>query len=529
MNRRFSAYQKTRLNTQVGGSYADSSIYSTMFRKSECPVDLGVVDVEVFSKQVNSRLLNKPMTFRAGQNMIELPATASGKIQWSLSLTGVPRATIVDVDANLGSYPGKSGTQFRVALSVPFYHEPALLKTVTTNAPMLRIVGYPQTESVDKHWYTFELQTGDMTAYCPLEDLAIGQTMMDVSSSVADEMNQKYAGLEFGSTSDYGTHISYFARKFEVTDKVIRLELDAMKKKSPFSGASTKDGTYLSSIIGTNYMIAPAGLNEKDPKIIEKGKLISNIEFMLRDKIYMDREMSFYYSQTQVSQDPDTSFQRLNGAGWFQVAREGNYSTHDGQNLTLGDFINRIDSLKFNVEDPKDDVIEIETGTQGMKLVNQLIGLEVGALPFTLSSSYFIDDTVTSDMTAKALGAGHQFTEYTQWGRIYRFVWNPNKDNAQFFQKLDPETNKPLESESFDVFDLGTSKDALGNKKNMALAYDPSAFEWFTVSNVYNFATGSIKDGSNAYSDSKDAKVRMAINGAAVWFDVSRTLRIERL
>lgn len=528
MNRRFSAYQKTRLNTQVGGTFADSSVYSTMFRKSECPVDLGVIDVEVFSKQVNGRLLNKPMTFRAGQNMIELPATAGGKLQWALSLTGVPRATIVDVDANLGSYPGKSGTQFRVALSVPFYHEPALLKTVTTNAPMLRIVGYPQMESVDKHWYTFELQTGDAAAYCPLEDLAIGQTMMDVSSSVADEMNQKYAGLEFGSTSDYGTHISYFGRKFEVTDKVIRLELDAMKNKTAFGGAKTQDGTYLNSVIGTNYMIAPAGLNEKDPKIIQKGKLISNIEMMLRDKLFMDREMSFYFSQTQVSQDPDTSYQRLNGAGWFQVAREGNYSTHDGQNLTLGDFINRIDSLKFNVEDPKDDVIEIETGTQGMKLINQLIGLEVGALPFTLSSNYFIDEA-KSDFTSNGLAAGHQFVEYRQWGRIYRFVWNPNKDNAQFFQKLDPETNKPLESESFDVFDLGTSKDALGNKKNMALAYDPSAFEWFTVSNVYNFATGSIKDGSNAYSDSKECKVRQAINGAAIWFDVSRTLRIERL
>ena len=528
MNRRFSAYQKTRLNTQVGGTYADSSVYSTMFRKSECPLDLGVVDVEVFSKQVNGRLLNKPMTFRAGQNMIELPATASGKIQWSLSLSGVPRAVIVDVDANLGSYPGKSGTQFRVALNVPFYHEPALLKTVTTNAPMLRIVGYPQMESVDKHWYIFELQTGDQTAYCPLEDLAIGMTMMDVSSSVADEMNQKYAGLEFGSTSDYGSHISYFGRKFEVTDKVIRLELDAMKKKSAFAGATTQDGTYLSGIIGTNYMIAPAGMDEKDPRIVQKGKLISNIEFMLRDKIYMDREMSFYYSQTQVSQDPDTSFQRLNGSGWFQMAREGNYSTHDGQNLTLGDFINRIDSLKFNVDDPKGDVIEIETGTQGMKLINQLIALEVGALPFTLSSSYFIDE-VSSNMTTKALGAGFQFTEYTQWGRTYRFVWNPTKDNAQFFQKLDPDTNKPLESESFDVYNLVNSKDALGNKKNIAMPYDPSAFEWFTVSNVYNFATGSIKDGSNATSDSKECKVRMAINGGLVIFDLSATLRIERL
>lgn len=528
MNRKFSAYQKTRTSTQVGGTYADSRVYSTLFRRNECPLDLGLMDIEVFSKQVNGQLLNKPMTFRAGKNQVELIAQNGGKVSWSLGLQGIVRARIVDVDTNLGSYPGKSGTKFRIALNLPYYAEPVLLKTETTDAPRLRVLGYPSTESVDKHWYEVELQTGSMTDYCPVADLQIGKTVKDDSTSVASEMNQKYGGIEFGSTSDYGAHISYFGRKFEVTDRAIRMDIDAMKGKTAFGGTKTTDGTFLPSIIGTQYAIAPSGLKDSDTRILKEGKLLSTLEMMLRDKLFMDREQDMYHGKTQVSFDPDTSYQRTNGSGWFETAKEGNYSTHDGQNVTLADIVNKIQALKFNVDDPKGSVVEIETGTSGMMLVNHLIGIEVAALPFTLSTNYFIDE-VPSNFTNNGLAAGHQFVEFRNFGRIFRFVWNPNKDNLDMFPQTDPETGRPLESESLDVFDLGTSNDALGNKNNIGLAYEPGAFSWFSVSNVYNFATGAIQDGSNAYSDSKEAKVRMELNGSMIAFDISRTLRLARV
>ena len=526
IQRKYSAYQVTRPDNSWGGTYGDSKTWAGLFRSYDQPKNLGVIDIEVFSKQVNGKLLNKPMTFRAGQNMIELDAQAHGKVRWSLALAGIPRARIVDVDPNLGSYPGQGNTRFKIALNRGDYHEPILLKTEKTLAPRLRIIGYPFSEAPDKHWYEVEIQDGDPSAYMPVEELAVGKTVKDDSTSVSDEMNQKYAGIEFGSTSDYAAQISYFGRKFEVTDRFIRLELDARKKGqgSPGTSAATYGGMVpLTSVVTQQYATGPKGMTKDN--ILQKGLFLTNMERMLRDRLMMDRENDMYFGRTQTSYDEDSNYQRLNGSGWFQAAQEGNYDEHDRVNLTLQDIVGKIQALKFNVDDPNGNVVELESGTGGFMLWNHLIGLEVGALPFTLSSSYFIDEA-TSNFTQDGLALRYQFVEYSQLGRIYRLVWNPNKDNLDCFPEVDPETGIPLESYSYDVFDLGKTPDAMGNKNNIGLVHEPGAYEWFTVSNVYDFARGSIKDGSNAYDDRKEAYVRMAINGSAVFFDVSRTLRL---
>ena len=132
-------------------------------------------------------------------------------------------------------------------------------------------------------------------------------------------------------------------------------------------------------------------------------------------------------------------------------------------------------------------------------------------------------------MTNDGLSLGYQFVEYHQFGRVYRFVWNPCKDNLDWYPERDPETNMPLESQSFDVFSLTKNSDALGNKNNIGLAHEPEAYEYFTVSNVYDFYTGSIKNGANATDDRKEAYVRRAINGSAIFFDVSATFRYQRV
>jgi hypothetical protein len=530
MNRKFSAYMATRTNSQFGGTYADSRTFYSLHRDTGAPKNLGVIDTEVFSKQVNSDLLNKPMTFRAGKNFVELGASNHGKVRWQLAMAGVPRARIVDVDPNLGSYPGQAGTKFRVALNVGYYHEPILLKTEKLDEPRMRILGYPQQESTDKYWYDVELQTGTMTDFISPASLAIGKTVKDAGTSVSDEMNQKYAGLEFGSTSDYAAQISYFARKFEVTDRFIRLEIEARKGKTEFSGATVNKGFgetgHMSAIVGAGYVVGMNGAS--DEQLLKKGRTLTTIEYMLSDRIMMDREMDMYWGRTQTSEDPDSSYQRLNGSGWFQAAKEGNYDTHDGVNITLQDIVGKIQSLKFNVDDPKGNVVEIETGTAGMMLVNYLIGVEASSIPFTFSTNYFIDKAA-SNMTKDGLSLGYQFVEYHQFGRVYRFVWNPCKDNLDWYPERDPETNMPLESQSFDVFSLTSNNDALGNKNNIGLAHEPEAYEYFTVSNVYDFYTGSIKNGANATDDRKEAYVRRAINGSAIFFDVSSTFRFQRV
>ncbi|HPQ79386.1 MAG TPA: hypothetical protein PLG47_02970 [Candidatus Dojkabacteria bacterium] len=531
MNRRYSAYLKTRTQNSWGGSWADSKSYSAMFRSDESPHDLGLIDVEVFTKAVDSNIVNKPLTFMAGKNRVPLPGGGGGKVTWKLATQGVTRSTIVGVDPNLGTTPGLAGTTFKVALDRGFYHEPVLLKTDSTNAPMLRILGYPYEEAPGKWWYTVKLQTGDATAYVPVEFLQIGRTCKDASTSVSDEMNEKFAGIEFGSTMDLGSHIGYFARHFEVDDKLIRKEIEARKKGANYNVNYNKGGMSMTSFVGQNYVIAPNGMDANDTRVVQKGKLISAVEYMLRDKLYMDMEMAFHFGQTEVTTDPDSGYQTTFGSGWFQIARETNYDEHDGSNLTLGQFVDKLDALRFNVVSPKNDVVEVHTGREGMKLASRLIELEATALPFTLQSSYFIDE-VPSNATNYGLAFGSQFVEFRNFGQTIRFVWSPMKDNMDVFRELDPETGKPKESSSFDIYYLGDTSAAPAdayNKSNMAIAHEPAAEVWATVSNVYDFTTCAIQNGGQVASYSKECAIKMEKSAGLLIWDVSGCARIARV
>lgn len=532
MNRRFSAYLKTRPQQSWGGSWADSKSYSAMFRSGDVPYDLGLIDVEVFTKQVDGNIVNKPLTYMSGKNMIALPGGSGGKLTWKLATDGVSRATITAVDPNLPTQPGKSGTKFKIALDRGYYHEPVVLKTDSTNAPMLRIHGFPYQEAPDKWWYEVSLQTGDMTAFLPVEFLQVGRTMKDASTSVADEMNQKGAGVEFGSTMDLGSQVGFYSREFTVSDKTIRKEIAASRKgEKPNLTYKGVDGSQSNSpLVGQNYLIAP-NYGANDTRVIQKGKLISAVEFMLREKLYEDMEMANWFGQTETRYDDDTGYQATFGSGWLQVSRETNYDEHDGANLTLGQFVDRLDALRFNVVSPKNDVIEVHTGREGMKLASRLIELEATALPFTLTDSYFIDE-VPSNATNYGLAFGSQFVEFRNFGQTIRFVWNPMQDNTDVFRELDPETGKPKESSSFNIFYLGDTSAAPANaynKSNMAIAYEPDAEVWYTTSNVYNFATGAVKDGSAVSTDSKECRIRMEKNGQMIIFDTSQCMRIQRI
>ena len=51
--------------------------------------------------------------------------------------------------------------------------------------------------------------------------------------------------------------------------------------------------------------------------------------------------------------------------------------------------------------------------------------------------------------------------------------------------------------------------------------------EYYTVSNVYDFRTGAIKDGSNAHGHSKECGIYRTLAGSICVWDVSRVGRIE--
>ncbi|RMG73527.1 MAG: hypothetical protein D6711_10710 [Chloroflexi bacterium] len=526
--RRHSAYLKTRKASKWGGSWADSAAYSSLFNSTEQPTDLGLIDIEVFATKGLGDIVNKPMTYMASKQMIPLRAGGGGKVTWKLATDGVSNCTIVDVDPNLSATPGKAGTRFRIALDRGYYNEPSLLKTESTDAPMLIIEGFPEEESPNKFWYTVSLQTSDPNAFIDPKYLQPGRTVRDASSMVPDEMNTKFAGLEFGTTSELGSQITYAARGITVSDKMIRREIEAARRGS---NETVIYDTQIGAIENGVSQLVVAGPKKADGTVdVKRGKLMSFFEYALRERLYTDLEMNYKFGHVYSGADNDTGYIKQSGAGWFQIARESNYYEHNGYDLTLDDFVGTLESLRFNVVNPKEDVIEVHTGLVGMRMISKLIEKEAGNLNFVIDSSYFIDK-VSSNATNYGLAFGSQFVELRSMGQVIRFVWDPSKDDANLFPELDEE-GKPLESSSFDIFNLvapkATMRDSSINR-NVAIAYEPDAEVWVTESNVYDFTTGAIKNGGKVSSLSKEATIFMEKNGGLLIFDASQCMRIARV
>lgn len=106
--------------------------------------------------------------------------------------------------------------------------------------------------------------------------------------------------------------------------------------------------------------------------------------------------------------------------------------------------------------------------------------------------------------------------------------YDPTKDDRRIYSTLAPGTNSTLESYALDIFDFGvTEQNVLGaSNDNITMVMQDSVEEFYTVSNVYDFASGAITDGSNAYSNNKEAGVYRAMSGSLCIWDVERVGRI---
>jgi len=123
-----------------------------------------------------------------------------------------------------------------------------------------------------------------------------------------------------------------------------------------------------------------------------------------------------------------------------------------------------------------------------------------------------------------------QFTKIKlPMGYILEIAYDPMKDDRKLFPELAPGTNRTIESYSMDIFDFGqTDQRAINaNPENMTMVMQDGVESYFTVSNAYDFNTGAIKDGSNAYSNSKELGIYRELSGSLCVWDVSRVGRIE--
>lgn len=114
-------------------------------------------------------------------------------------------------------------------------------------------------------------------------------------------------------------------------------------------------------------------------------------------------------------------------------------------------------------------------------------------------------------------------------GYILEIAYDPIKDDRKLFPEKAPGTNRTIESFAMDIFDFGaTDQKAFdaNRSENMTMVMQDGVESYFTVSNVYDFATGAKTDGSNAYSNNKELGIYRETSGGLCIWDISRVGRV---
>jgi hypothetical protein len=530
MLRRRSALEKV-VRTGWGGTYADSFTHAQLFR-SYGPTYFGMVDAQLFSSEIDSNIINKPwvwLTMAQGNAMTTEPGHTD--FCWRLAEDVQTDARMTRVANFGGSLPGKGNTQFKIYLDRGWFHAPVLLKTDSADAPMLRIIGHPTQISATEWEYVVQLQTGDPNAWLDPKYLEPNRRVIDGGTSIVDELNYEFGGDYFGSVFELMSHIGYVARKVEVTDKFIRLEMDGKSANMSY-GISGNGGTYKDGkAVSSGYLYQP-GLDDKTTsKVLQKGSFISMAEARLAERLSEDKNFMMEFGQNEVSYHPVNKRPMKVAPGWRQIRKDGHFKPHNGS-LTLYDIYDRIQTIfttRYGVGEP---TVILRTGKGGIEFFSRLVKDEAGLSPFTLLDSFFVSRT-QSEISPNSLKFGAQFTEILMPNGItLKVMYDPTKDNPRYYPEKVPGTNYSYESFTFDVLDLGNTDAAPSGartRSNIAMVYEDAYESYFMVSNVYDIMNGAKKSGETVAVLDKEAGIyRESSCALAVW-DTSRILSMPYL
>lgn len=308
--------RKSQLQTverhAFGGSYFDSISHHAMFRKYK-PFNFGVKAAQLFSSTLGSHLINKKFTYYtvAKGNVYMLPG-GTDDYEWFLVGDADVDFRVTELLVDPTSFPGKGKIPFKVALDRNWAQEPMLLKSESPNLPLLRVHGYAVERSVNSFEYELELQTSDPAAYIPVSYLQPGRRFIDASTSISDELNQKFAGDQYGEMFKLQSWTGNYARKAEFTDKFIRTEIACREegRRMPSGmGYSIGKTSYNEGAVGVGYLYKQKFnlTNSGKAETIEAGVFITQVEARLEDRIQMDREMNMEFGHLEKTKDRDSN------------------------------------------------------------------------------------------------------------------------------------------------------------------------------------------------------------------------------
>lgn len=502
-----------------GGSSFDSLTHAAMFRTYK-PHNFGLVTSKLFSAEQGQHLLNKKFTYLtvAKKNVYVLPDGVDD-YEWFLESDTDVDFRITEYVDN-GTYPGKGKMRFKIRIDRDWLHEPVLLKTENANLPLIRIIGYPSRVSTNSFEYVCELQTGDMMTYLPAEYLQPNRRLIRVSTAVSDELNQKFGPDQYGEMFKLQSWTGNFANKVEFSDKFIRLEIGCRTdNRQMYKGYKDEYA------IGVGYVYKQEFKNNKGEKF-EAGVFITKAEARLLERTEMDREMNMEFGQLEKTTDPETGRVMKVAPGWRQIAKDGHYYEHNGS-LTLSDIYEFISNIFVTRRAFNDRKIILATGEGGAAFFSALIANE--ATLFQYIDTHFIRN-VSSMFHENSLEFGSQFVSIKfPMGYVVQVFHDPIKDDRKLFPEKAPGTNRTVESFAMDIFDFGaTDQKAFdaNRPENITCVMQGGVESYYTVSNVYDFQSGAIKDGSNAYSNNKMAGIYREMSGGLCVWDTTRVGRI---
>lgn len=527
MDRRSALVTHERSN--FGGSYFDSFTHAAMFRQYK-PFDFGVKGAQLFSAKLGEGMINKKFTYYTlAQKQVHMLPSGVDEYTWYLMGSTASEYRFTELLVDPAGQTGKGGVRFKIALDRNYLHEPVYIKLAQADLPLLRIIGHGVERSVNSTEYEVELQTGDLNAWIPIKYLQPDMTCVQSTSFTADELNTKYGPDEYGEMFKLMNWTTQYSRKAEFTDKFIRTELAARQ-----GGRAMGNDTY--SVAGskvkgaavTSGFIYQTSLQDKTTKMISRGTFITNIEARLEERVMWDREMAMEDGQLQKTVDYDTNRPIKIPAGWRQLVKDGHYLEHNGS-LSLGDIFSFFQNIFLTRKNFSDRKIKIASGEAGIQFLSRKIFEEYSSV-IHLDTLFAQKRSDPEGFNENELEYGAQFTKIRMMNGIeVSIVHDPTKDDRSRFPELAPGTNYTLESFTMDIFDLGnTDQTPQGlNGQNMCMVMQDGVEEYYTISNIYNFETGAITDGSNAHANSKELGIYRTVAGSLNVWDVSRVAQIR--
>lgn len=520
-----------------GGSYYDSVSHASMFRSYK-PYDFGVKTSQLFSTQLKSELVNKKFTYMtlASGNYHVLPGGVDD-YEWTLTGDANVDFRVTEYLAGAGptpaatDRPGRDGQSFKIALDRDWLHEPAILMSEDPNMPMLRIIGHPEQLSANSFAYEVELQTGDVNEWIDANLLAPGRIFTRQSTAVSDELNTKYGPDQYGQMFKLRSWTGQFGNKLEMTDKFIRMEIAAAKANSSVSSQQGYmfGGQMYGDAVSSGYAYQASLRQKGSSEVITQGVFITKAEARLLERTEMDREMMMEFGRLQKTEDRDTSRPIKIAPGWRQLVRDGHFWEHNGS-LTLGDLSEFLTTIFFRRKSFADRKIFIYSGEGGIEFLSRMIAEEASAFNYPDANHFIRPATNPQGYHQHELEFGAQFTSIQFYnGVTVTIAYDPIKDDDTLFKIKAPGTNRPLESYAMDIFDLGVtdSKAEGARDENITMVMQDGVEEYYTVSNVYDFRSGAITSGANAYSNNKECGIYRTVAGSLCIWDVSRVGRIE--